>query len=65
MSDEEKIRKVDTLLIVYRFQRLDVLESIRKHLQTSENCGFRYIKIAGNPSSELERLQQRALPLQA
>ena len=54
ISDEEKNRKIYTLLVVSRFQSLHALEPITKHPQNRarnlENCDFRYIQIAGNSS---------------
>ena len=40
----ENFLKVDKLLVVSRFQHLNV----KAIVQRLENCGFRYIQIAGN-----------------
>ena len=52
--DEEKFRKVDMLLVVSKFQSLDLLEQIRKHsqkvAQNLKNGIFKCIQIVGNTS---------------
>ena len=50
----KKSRKVDTLFVGSTVQRLNALESIRKHphnrAKNLENCGFQYTEIARNIS---------------